>query len=633
MQFLRSKKSSIFTTAIFGVIILSFIIWGTMREEQTSPSILVTVNGEDIPYREFQRLFSRQLEMYDQMFGANANQGKMREQLVNMVDRQVASGLVMRKILAQQADKVGIVIGNTEILENLKKNEAFQDPGVKKFSPKTYQRVLEANDLKPNSYEASLKEEFAAERMRHLIESAVAVTASEVSDIYRLDKTEATLEVGIFDPEMLEKNKKVVVTDAAAKEYFTKHQGEYLSSEKRVASVGWISTAAIGQKIEISSEEIQKHYETLSKANGEDFKTAQVHALHILISDSSPKGLARAQALQKAIKTQNDFRQAAIKNSEDYSNASKGGDLGYFSETTMVKPFADAAFRTAPLNAVSTPVKTDFGYHLLWVIDRTGTATTLDARKNQMAYQIRQTKLDAELATYQKSVESMIAKESDPMAALKTKGFEFETTTPFDSKTRLTTFPYILVQKAMSAEKGKWQGPEESQGKLYVYRIEQVTAPQPMTFEEARSQVTRKLLSEQSEALAKTAVDDFKNGKRTWDQIQTAGMTVTTHKAFKIYRTTEVPGLSTTDTVTKALGELRKSNTAASPFLSDGKWVLLKAKDWNQPVAGTAVPEADAKKLREELLTKRKGVLLEEYTQKLLKTAKITDSFRKKYNL
>ncbi len=62
------------------------------------------------------------------------------------------------------------------------------------------------------------------------------------------------------------------------------------------------------------------------------------------------------------------FADAAAIYSED-ATAENGGDLGTFGPTRMVKPFSDVAF-SLPVGEVSDPVRTDFGYHLIEVLDR-----------------------------------------------------------------------------------------------------------------------------------------------------------------------------------------------------------------------------------------------------------------------
>jgi peptidyl-prolyl cis-trans isomerase C len=84
-------------------------------------------------------------------------------------------------------------------------------------------------------------------------------------------------------------------------------------------------------------------------------------ASHILVStlEQAQSILAEANALN--------FGQLAQQHSSCPSRA-KGGDLGEFGPGMMVKPFEDATVAT-PVGAISQPVQTQFGYHL---IHRTG---------------------------------------------------------------------------------------------------------------------------------------------------------------------------------------------------------------------------------------------------------------------
>jgi peptidyl-prolyl cis-trans isomerase SurA len=103
----------------------------------------------------------------------------------------------------------------------------------------------------------------------------------------------------------------------------------------------------------------------------------EVRASHILIrleSNASPEDTLsaynRIMALRKRILNGEEFENVAKgKNgSDDPSAANNGGDVGYFTAFQMVYPFEDMAYNT-PVNNISDPFRTRFGYHILKVTD------------------------------------------------------------------------------------------------------------------------------------------------------------------------------------------------------------------------------------------------------------------------
>jgi len=94
-----------------------------------------------------------------------------------------------------------------------------------------------------------------------------------------------------------------------------------------------------------------------------------VAASHILIGI---EGTSEADALQRItelrariVKGDITFEEAARQYSADKKSAAAGGALGRFGRGQMVKPFEDAAFALAEKGALSEPVKSEFGYHLI----------------------------------------------------------------------------------------------------------------------------------------------------------------------------------------------------------------------------------------------------------------------------
>jgi len=93
-------------------------------------------------------------------------------------------------------------------------------------------------------------------------------------------------------------------------------------------------------------------------------KQEEVHARHILVKTED-----EAKDVIKQLDAGKDFAELAKEKSTD-PNKDDGGDLGYFTRGRMVKEFEDAAFALEKGTYSKTPVKTDFGYHVIKVEDK-----------------------------------------------------------------------------------------------------------------------------------------------------------------------------------------------------------------------------------------------------------------------
>jgi peptidyl-prolyl cis-trans isomerase C len=89
----------------------------------------------------------------------------------------------------------------------------------------------------------------------------------------------------------------------------------------------------------------------------------EVKAAHILV-----KGEDKAKQILEKVKAGEDFAKCAQQNSLCPSGK-RGGDLGWFTRGKMVREFENAAFE-CDKGAIVGPVKTDFGYHIIKVLDK-----------------------------------------------------------------------------------------------------------------------------------------------------------------------------------------------------------------------------------------------------------------------
>jgi len=165
---------------------------------------------------------------------------------------------------------------------------------------------------------------------------------------------------------------KELIYDDAKKSGITKsaeYKKEYKKLEQRMkkelAIQVWQKKVLDG--IKISNKELKDYY----KKNIDEFREKEsVHARHILV-----KTKAEAQKIINQLKSlsgqklKEKFIELAKKESTGPSGPN-GGDLGYFSKGQMVPAFNDKVFSMKKGTITKTPVKTQFGYHIIYLEDK-----------------------------------------------------------------------------------------------------------------------------------------------------------------------------------------------------------------------------------------------------------------------
>jgi len=119
------------------------------------------------------------------------------------------------------------------------------------------------------------------------------------------------------------------------------------------------------KKIKISTKESKEYY------NKNKFRFTQkesVRARHILVKSSK-----EAKGIIKELNNANNLKDKFISLAKSKStgpSGKNGGDLGFFDKTQMVKPFSDAAYNLKVGTITQQPVKTQFGYHIIFLEEK-----------------------------------------------------------------------------------------------------------------------------------------------------------------------------------------------------------------------------------------------------------------------
>ncbi len=170
-------------------------------------------------------------------------------------------------------------------------------------------------------------------------------------------------------------------------------------------------------KDRVTDAAVKAKYDEIVKA----FKPEpEVHLLHILVDKEDV-----AKAVIKALKSGTDFKKLAESKSKD-ATAKSGGDLGFFRKSELPQDLAEAAFALKPGSYSETPIKTDFGWHVLKVTEiRDAKPPKFDAVKNEIKSLLTQEAIvtllkdlraKAKVELFDKNGKPLPAKEEKPAA-------------------------------------------------------------------------------------------------------------------------------------------------------------------------------------------------------------------------
>jgi len=134
-------------------------------------------------------------------------------------------------------------------------------------------------------------------------------------------------------------------------------------------------TRILGKDVKTDDETLK----TFFTENTASFDKREAKARHILVETED-----EAKAIKADLDKGGDFATIAKAKSTDPGSKEQGGDLGTFKRGDMVAEFEDAVFNKLKKNEISAPVKTTHGWHVIQLIDMSGTAPTFESVKTDV---------------------------------------------------------------------------------------------------------------------------------------------------------------------------------------------------------------------------------------------------------
>jgi peptidyl-prolyl cis-trans isomerase D len=475
MRKLTKQIMWIVIAAFVGTIIFAWGMEFSARKQKRG--ILASINGQDVHLNTFQYLYDQALRQ------AESSQGRVDDQTAYRIRDEVWNQMINDYLLQQEVKRRKITVTGAELFEYLKRfppkelmeNPAFQTPEGE-FDYQRYLQALADPRVPWDQVEPYVRTNLTMSKLQQSVIGMVRVTDEEVRQYY-IDDNEKVKVKYVLVPISLFLQKDLPVTDPEIQAYYEAHQKDF----------------KVDQSANLSYVVFEK-------------KTTEM---------DEQKTKERLSDIKKEIEEGEDFAELAQEFSDDVSSAQDGGDLGWFGKGKMIQAFEEAAFALKP-GEMSEPVRSEFGWHLIKVIDQRKKGKDKEIKASHILLKTRisqetfdQLKLKAEEFVDQEKESDLIRVAEEQNLPLSETGWFFE-----GGYIQGIGINPEVDEFAFKNKQGETSEIIETAQGFYVFQIKERKAAGISPLKEVKGVIKQKLSKAIADSLA------YYEGQKIYDQIK-----------------------------------------------------------------------------------------------------------------
>lgn len=370
LQAIRSKASSFLVKVLFGLLIVTFGIWGIgdiFRGRGEDPTV-ATVGSHDITLQEMSTAVQAAMTQLQGMFNNSLTPEQAKQ--IGVVDATLRR-LVAGALVELEVDRLHLRLGDAAVRQAIVDNPAFRGVGGG-FDRNTYLQLLSDNRMSESQYEKQLRQDMLNSELADALTAGWTPPAELVDTLYRARYERRTAVTAVLPADAAGP----APTPSAAQldSFYKAHQGDFRTPELRSFKLALLTINNVAAGITVPEDRLKQEYQSRIAEFGQP---EERQLQQMLLSDE-----AKAKTAEADLAAGQDF--AAVAKSVAGLDA-KGLDLGWVKAADLPKPIADAAFALKS-GGVSAPVHDGFGWHILRVAAvKPGQTKSFDEVKGEIA--------------------------------------------------------------------------------------------------------------------------------------------------------------------------------------------------------------------------------------------------------
>ncbi len=388
LQKIREGTSGWLSKIFIGFAIAIFAMFGVQGivGTFTTATTGLKVNGNEISAVEIETLTQNKSQEFFSQLGEDADLSGFDEALFR---DSAVSELIQRELLVQSATRTSMGISSVTLDRAIAQTPDFQIDG--KFNEERASLLLRNAGYSAASYRAAQSREKTINQILAAYTATGFTTPAELQRLAALAHQKRSFRYLTLGLEG--QTESIEVSDEDINTWYQEHQNDFMVEEQVTIEYLELNKNDMLAAVEVSEEELQARYadeQTAFQAETER------RASHILFTATTDEEFAAAETEAQAIKARldagEDFAALAAEASDDTGSADTGGDLGYTTGTNFPEAF-EAALRELEVGAISAPVRSEFGYHIIKLTEESETEVeTFDQRRPALEADLRASK-------------------------------------------------------------------------------------------------------------------------------------------------------------------------------------------------------------------------------------------------
>lgn len=527
----QSMQSPIMKALMF-IIIVFFIGAGYFGANMFGgdPEQIAEVEGVSISGQTVQRRIDNMRQRDGAEFEKRYPTDASREQL----RASIAQQLINQEVVNAGIAKAGMTASEQQVKQWIRTFEPFQLGG--EYSSGQAREFLRANGWSEEYLNEYAQERIAAEQLQSGLNSSGFALDYEVETLYRLQ--EQTRDVRVLRVPVSSFSDDVSLDDSEIQSYYDKNKSRFMQPEQIDLKYVRLSADELieAKKAEVTEEDIQAYYEQQKSSYSE---TGEIQVAHILIDNSVDGAEVKAEELLQQIKEGADFGALAKEHSSDTFSGENGGQLDWVDAveqsdssagTGWAPEFEKAALALENQGDVTEVVETDFGFHIIKLLERReGETTPLADVRDEIVTKLATDLADEEFYSKESKLDEVLFEYGDDIEEFAQQaGLDVQETGMFsrESATGVAAEP-ALLEKAFSAQVIDSQQVSDKivlSGKDIVYVTAQnYKAESVKPLEDVKPQIVATLTKEKAakdaEAFANKVLEAMESGESVDDLI------------------------------------------------------------------------------------------------------------------